>query len=426
MTSSECHQSDVAEDKSEAEIVTGSREQLLHLLAEAAEIEHMLMCSYLYAAFSLKRRDESGLTDAQGEAIERWRKAIMDVAVEEMGHLLIVANLTLAVGGRPHFARPNFPVSPGYFPAAVVVRLSGFSEETLDHFIFLERPQGIEGEDAKAYRKEDYSRDQAVHGLMPAPQDYATIGHLYEAIRANIRSLARWMGEDALFLSGTAGQVGAEDVAMDGVAAVGDVAGAMKAIDVVVEQGEGSPADREESHYRTFLAIRAELDRLRERDSGFSPAWPVADNPVLRTPQAGDDRCIIDNPESARLLDFSCAVYGLLLRILVQSFARSGPAAAADRAPLLDVSFTLMHVLAAAGAALARRPAGPTHPGVNAGMTFTMLRGVEPLLGGKVEQALIRERLGALAAAAAALADIGERFGGELGVLAASFSLQGA
>ena len=228
MTSSECHQSDVAEDKSEAEIVTGSREQLLHLLAEAAEIEHMLMCSYLYAAFSLKRRDESGLTDAQGEAVERWRKAIMDVAVEEMGHLLIVANLTLAVGGRPHFARPNFPVSPGYFPAAVVVRLSGFSEETLDHFIFLERPQGIEGEDAKAYRKEDYSRDQAVHGLMPAPQDYATIGHLYEAIRANIRSLARWMGEDALFLSGTAGQVGAEDVAMDGVAAVGDVAGAMK------------------------------------------------------------------------------------------------------------------------------------------------------------------------------------------------------
>ena len=34
---------------------------------------------------------------------------------------------------------------------------------------------------------------------------------------------------------------------MEGVAAVGDVAGAMKAIDVVVEQGEGSPADRAES-----------------------------------------------------------------------------------------------------------------------------------------------------------------------------------
>ena len=44
----------------EPEIVVGTREQLLHLLAEAAEIEHTLMCSYLYAAFSLKRAGERG------------------------------------------------------------------------------------------------------------------------------------------------------------------------------------------------------------------------------------------------------------------------------------------------------------------------------------------------------------------------------
>ncbi len=31
------------------------REQLIHVLTEAAEIEHNLLCSYLYAAFSLKR-----------------------------------------------------------------------------------------------------------------------------------------------------------------------------------------------------------------------------------------------------------------------------------------------------------------------------------------------------------------------------------
>jgi hypothetical protein len=34
-----------------------SREQLLYWLHEAAEIEHQLMCCYLYAAFSLKRSD---------------------------------------------------------------------------------------------------------------------------------------------------------------------------------------------------------------------------------------------------------------------------------------------------------------------------------------------------------------------------------
>ena len=44
----------------EPEIVVGTREQLLHLLAEAAEIDHTLMCSYLYAAFSLKRAGEPG------------------------------------------------------------------------------------------------------------------------------------------------------------------------------------------------------------------------------------------------------------------------------------------------------------------------------------------------------------------------------
>jgi len=33
-----------------------SREQLIHSLYEAAELEHNLMCTYLYAAFSLMPR----------------------------------------------------------------------------------------------------------------------------------------------------------------------------------------------------------------------------------------------------------------------------------------------------------------------------------------------------------------------------------
>ena len=46
------------------------------------------------------------------------------MAIEEMGHLVMVANLAVAVGGRPHFVRPNFPVAPGYFPSGIVVRLT--------------------------------------------------------------------------------------------------------------------------------------------------------------------------------------------------------------------------------------------------------------------------------------------------------------
>ena len=41
-----------------------SREALVHHLYEAAELEHNLMCTYLYAAFSLKNGVEEGLSVA--------------------------------------------------------------------------------------------------------------------------------------------------------------------------------------------------------------------------------------------------------------------------------------------------------------------------------------------------------------------------
>jgi hypothetical protein len=200
----------------EAVIVTGSREQLFHLLAEAAEIEHSLMCSYLYAAFSL-RRDGEGLTPTQHEAVKRWRSAVVGVAVEEMGHLVILANLATAIGARPHFSRPNFSVSSGYFPCSVVVELSRFSAETLEHFIFLERPKGYGDEDAACYAQDEYSRRQVHLGLMPNAQHYASIGFLYEAIRENLIGLCKTLREDQLFCATSAMQLAAPVIDLPGV-----------------------------------------------------------------------------------------------------------------------------------------------------------------------------------------------------------------
>jgi Mn-containing catalase len=90
-----------------------TREELIYLLAEAAAVEHSIMCCYLYGAWSLKRSTKDGLTPDQVEAVKRWRKAIVSVAVEEMGHLALVANLTSSVGAGPHFSRPDFPVPAG-------------------------------------------------------------------------------------------------------------------------------------------------------------------------------------------------------------------------------------------------------------------------------------------------------------------------
>ena len=62
--------------------IRATRESLLHALYEAAELEHNLMCTYLYAAFSLKSGTQEGLSATEAEAVARWRQQIMVVAVD--------------------------------------------------------------------------------------------------------------------------------------------------------------------------------------------------------------------------------------------------------------------------------------------------------------------------------------------------------
>ena len=70
----------------EPAIVVERRKELTYLLCQAAELEHALMCQYLYAAFSLKSTADSGLRADQLEAVERWRRVIFAIAGEEMLH----------------------------------------------------------------------------------------------------------------------------------------------------------------------------------------------------------------------------------------------------------------------------------------------------------------------------------------------------
>ena len=88
-----------------------SREQLLAMLGEAAEVEHNLMYCYLHAAFSIKSDVSEGITEDQVASLACWRAVTIEIAVEEMGHLALVANLTAAIGGAPNFSRLNFPIS---------------------------------------------------------------------------------------------------------------------------------------------------------------------------------------------------------------------------------------------------------------------------------------------------------------------------
>ena len=49
----------------EPPIVIEHRDALIFLLNEAAELEHAIMCQYLFAAFSMKKSTDEGLTSSR-------------------------------------------------------------------------------------------------------------------------------------------------------------------------------------------------------------------------------------------------------------------------------------------------------------------------------------------------------------------------
>src|ERR1700750_2441953 len=105
----------------EEPFVIEHREALIYMLCEAAELEHGIMCGYLYGAFSLKQSADEGLSASEAGAVQRWRKHIFHIAAQEMLHLSLVQNLLSAIGaGSPPAPAdiPPPPPHPTHLPAA--------------------------------------------------------------------------------------------------------------------------------------------------------------------------------------------------------------------------------------------------------------------------------------------------------------------
>ena len=100
-----------------------SREQLVYLLTQAAELEQGILCEYLFALYSLKRDPGDGLDPEQLALVTRWGDTLAEIAVQEMLHLTLATNLLTAVGASPHFHRPNFPIRCQWYPPDVQVAL---------------------------------------------------------------------------------------------------------------------------------------------------------------------------------------------------------------------------------------------------------------------------------------------------------------
>jgi hypothetical protein len=369
-----------------------TREQLLHVLAEAAELEHNILCSYLYAAFSLKQQESEDLTPAELAKVAAWRRELMSICIEEMIHLAQVANLTVAIGARPHFNRPNFPVAKGYHPAAIELALTPFDLDTLEHFIFLERPEDAPDQDAPPLaaaggppRQQASSRE-----LMPSAPEYATIGEFYALLQQGFASVSEAIGERRLFCGSASHQLRGQELNTPDLLVVTDLASATAALETIVVQGEGSRGHREESHYRRLAEIKAEYQAMQRARPTFCPHRPVARNPVMRPPQEGV-RIHVVAPQARRHLDAANGVYNLMLAALTAAFDTGE--GGAERAALVGVALALMRALAALSDRLTQLPAAEEPGSPNGGVTFTILRSTEGISPGADAAALVAERV---------------------------------
>ena len=316
----------------------------------------------------------------------------MSVCVEEMTHLAQVANLTAAIGSRPHFDRPNLPVPPGYHPAGIQAALRPFTPETLDHFIYLERPEGSDVDDGEGFSRVGGTRSAAHVGwLMPSAPDYRTIGEFYGLLEKGFRDLTTRLGERALFVGADEYQLRSDEIGVAELSVVSDLKTAQQAIELIIVQGEGSTGGHETSHFERFLAMRREYQDLLMARPEFVPGRPVAHDPVMRAAQA-PGRVHVTAKPAAELLDATNAVYSLMLRCLVELYDTSALERPKQRAGLLKAVLGLMKILSDFGDRLTTLPARDQDRSPTAGVTFAMLRSTEGFAPGVDAMAFLGQR----------------------------------
>lgn len=351
-----------------------SREQLVFLLMQAAELEHGLMCEYLFAQWTLKQSTDERVTARQLELIEAWREAIGGVVMQEMLHLALATNLLTALGAPPHLDRPNFPILSGWYPPGVQIALVPFGERALRHFIYLERPEGMMLEDAEGFRALDAAEPLTDgRSLMAVQQDFATVGQLYHAIETGFAMLVERDGTAEVFLGSPHTQADAEAFRWPEIISVTDLASVGRAIDAIVEQGEGARGDWREAHFGIFSRVLEELRAARVEDPSFEPAREVVPAYVHQVDDADAPVAMITNDLTARVADLFDAAYEATLMALTRYFVHTDESFEQVRTLARTAKRLMAGVLAPLGIIMTALPIGDDLAGPRAGPAFRMV-----------------------------------------------------
>jgi len=345
-------------------------EELSDYLHAALQLEHATIPPYLTALYSLHPGSNS-------DALH----VIRVVAVEEMLHLSLVANVMNAVGIKPDLTQDGFvPRYPATLPDGeqdFQVSLQPFSKAAVSTFLKIERPAKAPSEQSRLVRRSPrlaahpHTHLLAVHPRDPEMQ-YYSIGEFYEEIIRGVRYLhAQYAAHGKeLFTGDPRRQVTPEYYYSGGgeIVAVTGLDSALAALRLIAEQGEGLGGgiyddEGELAHYYRFQQL--EIGRYYQKgDQPDHPTGPPLDTdweavyPVLK------DARLADYPENSELHAAAAAfnqAYAEFLEFLTQAYN--------GQPELLIEAVWRMFRVRDAMLQLIRNPV-PGANGVNAGPTF--------------------------------------------------------
>jgi len=270
-------------------------EQLHEYLYHAVQLEHGTIPVYLTTLYSLHPGSNS---DA--------RHIIRTVAVEEMLHLSLAANVLNAVGGTPDLTKPDFvPPFPAYLPDGETdfqVDLQPFSRDAVTMFLNIERPDQPADEESRLRPRNRPQRQLRADGPEEFMMQFYSIGDFYAEIARGVRYLHQQYEEGGrqLFTGDPSRQVTQEYFYSGGgeLTAVTDLDSAMAAFRLISEQGEGYGGgiydnEKELSHYYRFQQLQ--LGRYYQKgDQVGQPTGPPLDidwgavYPVMRNARLAD------------------------------------------------------------------------------------------------------------------------------------------
>jgi len=335
-----------------------NRAELVDALSVAAQVEHIVLIEYLYAAFSCRHTHDPTVPELAQLTSWELARELYAIAHEEMDHLGAVQQLLAALGAPPVPDAWSFPVSDPRVPFPC--ELTRLDLDALDRFVRTESPFP--------------APSQARLIEPPDPVRFDVLGDLYRGIVAGLRRL----GDDAFIGAPVTGPDPSPLTFRGGGLPVATAADAIATIETVISEGEGSSGAAPTGHWQRFAAMRTTLEQLGP--DGVSVSWPCVVNPVLRDADVPGTTLLTD-PATVAVADIANRAYRALWLLLGGTYVHDWSAAdlpetLAQRRSLRGRSMSaarwvMATVVRPLGEILARLPAYAEQPqGPTAGMCF--------------------------------------------------------